>query len=61
MRASAVEKLVWILIYGGLLLLSLGLFVRARAAALGLGMILAGGLLACSGAVLIIVRSRMKE
>jgi hypothetical protein len=61
MRTSTVERLVWIFIYGGLLVLCLGLFTQRRAFALGLGLILAGSVLAFVGAMLIFARSRMKE
>jgi len=61
MRAATVEKLAWASIFGGLLLLSLGLFVRQTDAALGIGFIAVGALLTVAGAVLIWVRSKMDD
>jgi len=61
MSAAAVEKLIWVLVYGGLLLVGLGIAVRRSEATLGLGMIVFGAVDALIGAVLIWVRSRMKS
>jgi hypothetical protein len=61
MKASTLETLIWVLIYGGLLVLCLSVFVSQRSAALGGTLAAAGGLGAAVGAVLIYVRSRMKE
>ena len=58
MSNSTLEKLIWLLIYGGLLLISLGLFVSRQDGAFG-GTLIGGGTLAvAAGAVLIWVRSR---
>ncbi|MDE1950483.1 MAG: hypothetical protein KGL43_15120 [Burkholderiales bacterium] len=59
--AKRIEALVWVLIYAGLLLLCLGLFVRRQAAALGHTMIVVGALLAAAGVLLIWLRSRIKS
>ena len=59
MKTSTVEALVWVLVYGGLLLLCLGLFVSRSSAALGWLMLLAGGATAAAGVLLIYLRSRM--
>lgn len=57
-----VERLVWILLYGGLLAVSLGLFVlREGETFWGWLLIGKGAIVAVVGAVLIWVRSRMKE
>lgn len=61
MTASRVETLVWILIFGGLLLVGLGASVRRSDDALGLGIAIVGAILAAIGAVLIYVRSRMQD
>ena len=47
------------LVYGGLLLLCLGLFVLRSDGVLGWLMVLTGSALAVAGAMLIFVRSRM--
>jgi hypothetical protein len=52
------QQLVWVLIYGGLLCLVLGLSMRRTDSALGWSLIGLGGLVALVGAVLIYVRSR---
>ncbi len=55
-----VQQLVWVLIYGGLLALVLGLSVQRTDDALGWSLVVGGALVALVGAVLIFVRSRMK-
>ncbi len=57
---ARIEALVWILIYGGLLTLVLGLAVRADAPVLACVLMTAGLVVAAAGAVLIWVRSRLK-
>lgn len=57
---ARVEALVWILIYGGLLTLVLGLAVRTDAPVLACVLMVAGLVVAVAGAVLIWVRSRLK-
>jgi len=61
MSAAALDKLIWTLIFGGLLLFSLGLFVQQGASLFGWSFTLVGAALAVTGAVLIWVRSRMKD
>jgi hypothetical protein len=57
-----VERLVWILIYGGLLAVSLGVFVLREGETLwGWIFIGKGAVVAAVGAVLVYVRSRMKD
>ncbi|MCW7540639.1 hypothetical protein OOT46_22720 [Aquabacterium sp. A7-Y] len=60
MNTRTVEKWTWILIYGGLLALCLGVFVARGDEALGNGFMLGGAGAAAVGVVLIYVRSRMK-
>lgn len=61
MSAAKLEALVWVLVYGGLLALGLGLAVRGDDAALG-GWLLGGGAVAAAvGVVLIWVRARMRD
>lgn len=54
------HKLIWVLIYGGLLTLVLGLATEGSDAALGWSLALGGGLAAAVGVVLIAVRARLK-
>lgn len=54
------HKLIWVLIYGGLLTLVLGLATGRSDADLGWNLVLGGGLAAAVGVVLIGVRSRLK-
>ncbi|WP_295639118.1 hypothetical protein [uncultured Methylibium sp.] len=61
MKPARVETLVWVLIYGGLALLILGLWVRGADAAVGQVLAWAGGLLALVGVLLIWIRSRMPD
>ena len=56
-----IERLVWILIYGGLIALVLGLATRAAEPVFGWSMIAAGAVAALAGAVLIWVRSRLRQ
>jgi hypothetical protein len=58
--ATRVERWVWILIYGGLLVLVFGLAVEDLNFPLGWSMVSAGALAVIAGVVLIFVRSRMK-
>ncbi len=58
MDNKTIEKWVWILIYGGLLLLSLGLFVLRGDAVFGHTLIGAGAAGVALGALLIWIRSR---
>ena len=52
--------LIWVLIYGGLLTLVLGLSVWRQDDVMGWPMVVGGGCFALLGAVLIYVRSRLK-
>lgn len=61
MKASTVETWVWVLIYGGLLAVSLGIFVMRQDGAFGALITTAGGVAAVVGVVLIYVRSRMGD
>jgi hypothetical protein len=58
-RAATIDKLIWIFIFGGLLLVGLGLAVEGEGR--GLGRVLAGlgALFALIGGALVWVRSRM--
>jgi len=58
MSNAAMEKLVWVLIYSGLLLICLGVFLMRGDTIVGWVVVVAGALDAAAGAVLIWVRSR---
>jgi hypothetical protein len=58
--ATRVERWVWILIYGGLLVLALGLSVEDFNFVLGWSLVTGGSGMAMAGVVLIFIRSRMK-
>lgn len=55
-----VERLVWILVYGGLLTLVLGMFLQRYDRLLADTFQICGTIVASIGALLIWVRSRMK-
>ena len=55
------ERLVWVLIYGGLLSVVISHFLGEGDAALAQGMVIGGLLAVFSGIVLIYVRSRLRE
>ena len=59
MSKASIEKLIWVLVYGGLLAVCLAIFVAPRSAGLGWTLGVAGGVAAAAGVLLIYVRSRM--
>ena len=59
MKPKKVETLVWLLIYSGMLIAALGLFLRASEPIAGLVLIAAGLVDAAAGVLLIWLRSRM--
>ncbi|HQY76876.1 MAG TPA: hypothetical protein PLT54_09075 [Rhodoferax sp.] len=60
-RLVRLERLIWVLIYGGLLSVVLAMFVE-KTQAQDAGALYTGGALAVlAGAILIYVRSRMRE
>ncbi|QPC30001.1 hypothetical protein IS481_09220 [Caldimonas thermodepolymerans] len=61
MKPSSVDTLAWVAIFGGLLVLCLGVFVARQAQGLGHGFLAVGALATVVGAVLIYVRSRMAD
>ena len=60
MSTARLEVLIWVLIYGGLIAIGLGVVLARESVALGSTIAVAGGLVAAVGFVLIWVRSRMK-
>lgn len=61
MKNGRLDSLIWTLIYGGLFMVMLGLWVMSADAALGHGLTWAGALLVAVGVLLIWLRSRRKE
>jgi LPXTG-motif cell wall-anchored protein len=55
-----VERLIWMLVYGGLFTVVIGLATRPNDPATGWSLIVIGGLVAVAGAALVYVRSRMR-
>jgi hypothetical protein len=55
------DKIIWTLIFGGLLVLCLGLFVQRQSDGLGWTLLVGGGVAAALGAALVGVRSRMGD
>jgi hypothetical protein len=58
---ARLDKLIWVLAFGGLFLLTLGLATLRYDAATGWVLVVVGGVVAAAGFVLIWVRSRMSE
>lgn len=58
MRTALLDKLIWVLIFGGMLAGSLGLSMQRGGAALGWLVTVVGGVAVALGVVLILVRSR---
>jgi len=58
-RLLRLERLVWILIYGGLLSVVLGMFVEQTQGQDATGLFIGGALAVVVGVVLIYVRSRL--
>ena len=55
-----VERLIWMLVYGGLFTVVIGLATRPNDAVTGWSLIVVGAVVAVAGAVLVYVRSRMR-
>jgi uncharacterized membrane protein HdeD (DUF308 family) len=60
-RMVRLERLIWVLIYGGLLAIVLGLFLDRQASQDASLFYQFGGLTVLAGVVLIYVRSRLRE
>ena len=61
MTTRTVDQLIWVLVYGGLLSLCLGLFLMAGSSGLAWAFIGVGAVVAAIGASLVWVRSRMPD
>jgi hypothetical protein len=59
MRVRTVEKLIWVLIFGGLFAAGFGVVLDRQGSVLGWPLSVAGGLAIFVGAVLVWLRSRM--
>jgi len=60
-RLARIETLIWVLIYGGLLTLVIGFSMSRLDEDSGNLMVIAGGIAAAIGVVLVVVRSRLRE
>ena len=60
-RLARLETLIWALIYGGLLATVIGAWMSREVSGSGTVLVLAGLLVAAAGAVLVFVRSRLRE
>ena len=58
-RIKQLQNLIWVLIYGGLLALVMGLSIQRFETALGWALAVGGVLIAVVGLVLIFVRARL--
>jgi len=61
MKTSTIDVLIWVLIYGGLIVVGWGISVQRSNNGLGLSLIAGGGVIAAIGFLLIYIRSRMKN
>jgi membrane protein YdbS with pleckstrin-like domain len=61
LSTGRIESLVWILIYGGLLVLAIGLALVQGGVGQAWSIVAAGIVIAAAGVVLIYVRSRMTD
>jgi hypothetical protein len=61
MKTKTLDKLIWTLIYGGLLSVGLGLSIEPNDNPIGWFFVSGGAVVSVAGAVLVYVRSRMKD
>ena len=61
LQLKRLQVLVWVLIYGGLLTLVVGLSLGRYEPSAGLACVVVGGLLAAVGALLILLRARLQN
>ena len=61
MKTKQIDKLIWALIFAGIVVVGLGLSVQQTDESLGWIFVVVGGLLLLAGVVLVWVRSRMSE
>lgn len=60
-KMARLHKIIWALIFGGLITIILGIFVGKTDGPMGWLMLATGGVLTTAGAVLIYVRSTMAD
>ena len=58
MSNQRLDVLIWVMVYVGLLMVCLGFFVQRSAAGLGVGLVVAGALVAAIGAFLVWLRAQ---
>jgi membrane protein DedA with SNARE-associated domain len=58
--ATRIDAWIWVVVYGGLIVLGVGLTVQRSDDALGWIVALVGALLVATGALLVWIRSRIK-
>ena len=61
LRTKRIEKLIWILIYGGLFAMLAGAIAHDSSGTAGKTLVVLGGIVAAAGVVLIYVRSKMGD
>ena len=61
LELKRLQVLIWVLIFGGLMTLVLGLSLGRYDPSKGLACVVVGGLLAAVGALLILLRARLKN
>ena len=61
LQLKRLQALIWVLIYGGLLTLVVGLSLGRYDPSAGLACVVVGGMLAVFGALLILLRARLKN
>lgn len=61
LRLARIETAIWVLIYGGLLAVVVGLFMARRQDGGSMLMIVGGAVLVVIGAGLVYIRSRLRE
>lgn len=61
MRPATLGRLIWVLIYGGLLMLAVGGYMVRSQGVYGMYVLIVGGVSAAVGVLLIVVRSRMRD
>ena len=58
MTNNRLDVLIWVLVYGGLLMVCLGLFVQRRDTVFGVSLVAGGALVAAIGAFLVWLRAQ---